>query len=86
MLPSTMQVLSECNFMKYFISLLLTLSFLTILLFRDIPQLYFFSDDFIWLLNAKQDTVVDLTRYFVDAEGFFYRPVTNLYLRINENG
>jgi len=65
--------------MKYFVGLLSLFAFLSILLFRDIPALYFFSDDFVWLLNAKQDSLAQLPLYFVDSEGFFYRPVTKIY-------
>lgn len=65
--------------MKYFIGLGLLLVFLAFGLFRELPSLYFFSDDFVWLLDAKRDTAGDLTNYFFQANGFFYRPITKLY-------
>jgi hypothetical protein len=48
-------------------------------LFRDIPPLYFFSDDFVWLLEAKHDTAEMVPTYFTESHGFFYRPITKLY-------
>ncbi len=59
------------------------LSFLLILLgwflFSETLHYYFVSDDFIWLLHAKRDTIESVPRYLIDAQGFFYRPFTKAY-------
>ena len=34
-------------------------------------QVYFLSDDFIWLLEASKSDYTSLLRHFVDADGFF---------------
>lgn len=49
------------------------------IVFRDISFLYFHSDDFVWLLRAKSDTFFNLPSYFIDTQGFFYRPFTIIY-------
>lgn len=36
---------------------------------------YFIGDDFTWLRWAAQSSLSDIPRYFVDSDGFFYRPI-----------
>jgi hypothetical protein len=65
--------------MKPLIFLFILLGALAYFLFGNSLHNYFVSDDFIWLLNAKNDHYADLFRYIIDAKGFFYRPFTEMY-------
>jgi hypothetical protein len=50
-----------------------------LLLYGRAISMYFVADDFTWLRWAASSTYSDLPKYFVDAAGFFYRPVPKLY-------
>jgi hypothetical protein len=65
--------------MKRYVLVTLLFVALGFLVFRDFLFLYFHSDDFVWLLNAQTDSLGDLSKYFFDTQGFFYRPFTKLY-------
>jgi hypothetical protein len=65
--------------MKFFISLLVVFVLVGTVLFTPLTQLYFFSDDFIWLADAKRDSLEQIPSYFYNSNGFFYRPLTKIY-------
>ncbi|MEK7060662.1 MAG: hypothetical protein AAB937_00315 [Patescibacteria group bacterium] len=48
------------------------------LTFRESINLYFVGDDFTWLKWAASTTMSDLPKFFVDASGFFYRPIAKI--------
>lgn len=43
---------------------------------------YFTGDDFTWLRWASTSTTADLGSFFVQAEGFFYRPLAKVYFTL----
>ena len=49
------------------------------LLYGSIVSMYFVGDDFTWLKWAAQSSVWDVGNYFVQAGGFFYRPIPKLW-------
>ena len=51
---------------------------LTFLIFKDSISFYFVGDDFTWLRWAASTTISDLPKFFVDASGFFYRPIAKI--------
>jgi hypothetical protein len=42
-------------------------------------NLYFVGDDFTWLRWAATSTGSDISRYFTESEGFFWRPIPKLW-------
>ena len=48
-------------------------------LFGDSGSIYFLGDDFTWLSWASSTYLSDLPKFFLDATGFFYRPLSKLY-------
>jgi len=68
---------------KIFTSKLLLAIYLYILLvivfFRTI-SLYFVADDFTWLKWAASSGILDISRYFTNSQGFFYRPVDKVIM------
>lgn len=48
-------------------------------IFGDSQSIYFLGDDFTWLRWAASTYFVDIPRFFTDATGFFYRPLSKLY-------
>lgn len=58
------------NFAVFFYLLLFTT-----LYYKDKFGIYFIGDDFIWLKWAATATLNDLYKYFVQSDGFFYRPL-----------
>jgi hypothetical protein len=81
-------VLYQKKKISYGMELLKTLSsnvafifyLLLITLFVFVPSLnnFFVADDFTWLRWAANDSMGTLTRHFVDAQGFFYRPLDKI--------
>ncbi len=55
------------------------LGFLVLIVYKGITKIYFVADDFTWLRWASASSFAELTQYFTDASGFFYRPLTKLY-------
>lgn len=47
-------------------------------LYRRALTLYFIGDDFTWLRWAASTTMKDLPIFFVNAAGFFYRPIPKI--------
>lgn len=52
---------------------------LTVIVFGSTLQTYFVADDFTWLRWAATSYLSDVPTYFIDASGFFYRPLTKVY-------
>lgn len=50
----------------------------TFLVFKDSISYYFVGDDFTWLKWAASTTVADLPKFFINANGFFYRPISKI--------
>lgn len=48
------------------------------LTFKGSINLYFVGDDFTWLKWAASTTLADLPKFFIDASGFFYRPISKI--------
>lgn len=48
------------------------------LVFYSAISYYFTADDFTWLKWAAQAKLADLQNYFLDAKGFFYRPLIRI--------
>ncbi|MDQ3239367.1 MAG: hypothetical protein M3P33_02480 [bacterium] len=65
--------------MKIIISLIVVFFVFWTVIFTPLTSLYFFSDDFIWLNDAKNDDIGAIQSYFYDSNGFFYRPLTKIY-------
>ncbi|MEK7065578.1 MAG: O-antigen ligase family protein, partial [Patescibacteria group bacterium] len=49
------------------------------ILFGDSQSIYFVGDDFTWLRWAASTYLADIPRFFTDATGFFYRPLSKMY-------
>ena len=49
------------------------------IVYAGVNRFYFVADDFTWLRWAGEAKLSDLSRYFLDSTGFFYRPLTKLY-------
>ena len=49
------------------------------LMFFSSLKNYFVGDDFTWLRWTAKTRVVDLSQLFLDAKGFFYRPLARIY-------
>lgn len=47
----------------------------TFVFFGNILTNFFVADDFTWLKWAATATFADVPKYFIDAQGFFYRPL-----------
>ena len=41
---------------------------------------FFIGDDFVWLKWAASSTFADVSKYFLDAGGFFYRPLDKMLM------
>lgn len=59
-------------------AVLIYLFFIALFAYNAILQNYFSGNDFIWLKWAAQSKFSDLWTNFLDAEGFFYRPLPKL--------
>lgn len=57
----------------------LLLCIFVFVLYKDALSLYFIGDDFTWLRWAASAALSDIPKYFTDASGFFYRPVTKSF-------
>lgn len=53
--------------------------FLSLIQYYPVRNVYFLSDDFIWLYHAKEASVSNLLTNYIDADNFFYRPTTKAY-------
>lgn len=60
------------------LSMIILLSFLIVFCFNSILENYFVGDDFAWLKWAATSRADDLLNYFVNSEGFFYRPLAKV--------
>lgn len=58
---------------SFFIALYLLIG--TFVFFGNILTNFFVADDFTWLRWAASSTFSDIPKYFVNAQGFFYRPL-----------
>jgi len=56
--------------------ILIYLFVITLVFFGPSIGTFFVGDDFSWLRWAANTTIQDLPRYFINSDGFFYRPVT----------
>ncbi|MCL4354483.1 O-antigen ligase family protein, partial [Patescibacteria group bacterium] len=52
------------------------LAIVALTLFGPSIGAFFVGDDFSWLRWAANSTIQDLPRYFINSDGFFYRPIT----------
>lgn len=55
---------------------------LAVLLFQNTLSNYFTGDDFTWLKWAAISTKDDILRFFMQADGFFYRPLAKSYFAL----
>lgn len=61
------------------LSFTIYLVFIVWIVWRTVFDVYFVADDFTWLRWAAQSSVKDVGSYFIDANGFFYRPIPKLW-------
>lgn len=61
------------------LTFILILSLLVPIVYVNVSKMYFVADDFTWLRWAGESRLSDFYRYFTDASGFFYRPLTKIY-------
>jgi len=59
--------------------MLVFLCFLALLVFGSALNNYFTGDDFTWLRWAFSSRLSEIPKFFVSAEGFFYRPLVKAY-------
>ena len=69
---------SAYEFLKLKVTAVLLLLIFSVLLFSDSVTNYFTADDFTWLKWAATSKLQDISAFFLNAEGFFYRPVTKI--------
>ncbi|MBI4137285.1 O-antigen ligase family protein [Candidatus Roizmanbacteria bacterium] len=55
---------------------ILTMLFVSVVLFYSVLTHHFSGDDFTWLRWAVNTSMADIPRFFVDSDEFFYRPLT----------
>lgn len=60
------------------VSFVLYIFIIGFVIFSGIFGIYFIGDDFTWLRWAAQSQFRDIVKYFLQADGFFYRPLPKI--------